>query len=415
MKILWVGHFLPWPLRGGSLIRTYHLIREAARNNEVSFLGFNQRALLRTEAEISAAVEALLEFCCRVRALPITMERGPLARERIVFKSLFSGCYDEWWLASRHMAHALVEEWRRFKPDIIHFDTIGMFRYRSLFAAQATVLNHHNIESHMMFRRAQNEERSIARAILLLQARRLQALETKSATRFDMHFTVSDLDRDRLVVVAPQARVEVVPNGVDIEYFMPPKKNCEAKPQAAIFVGGLNWNPNRKAVKWFLDEVHPLLLQRHPEYTFTIVGRDPPREVLAMARRDPQIIVTGEVEDVRPYVEKASVFVTPIREGGGTRLKVLNAIAQGIPLVATSVAVEGINVRNGVHALLADDAIGFAQAVGLLFRDVHLRKAISRAGRELVVREFSWEVIGRQLKAAYETVAACKGERPCAE
>jgi glycosyltransferase involved in cell wall biosynthesis len=267
------------------------------------------------------------------------------------------------------------------------------------------VLNHHNIESQMMARRAQLERSWPLRLLLRLQARRLESLETRSAPRFRSHLTVSELDSERLRAHVPVARTAVIPNGVDLEFFGLLPAERQVVPRSIVFAGGLTWYPNRTAVEWLLAEILPRLRARYPDASVTIIGRDPPAGLVEAAKRDPGLTFTGFVDDIRPHIARSAVYACPIFDGGGTRLKILDTLSQGIPLVATTMAVEGVGIEPGRHALLADDADGFAAAVGRLFDEPALGRRLALAGRELVERNFGWEAIGRRLRAVYADAA----------
>lgn len=403
MRILWLGHFVPWPLRGGNLIRSYHLIREAAIGNEVSFLGFKQRELLDSEDLHREAHTELRMICSGVQTLPIPREFGPLPKHRIMARSLLSRSYDEVWLDSRAMRKTIGEEIARFSPDVVHFDTLGLAQYATLFNGQSLILNHHNIESHMMRRRAELKSGSLLACILRLQADRLQQAERRSARYFCAHLVVSELDKQRLQEVIPGSRMAVISNGVDLQYFRPRDATASFEPASTIFVGGLNWYPNRRGVKWFLSEVYPRIVKEFPEARFTMVGRCDDRFRADLLRHGSGVEMTGEVEDIRPFVAKSAVYVCPIHEGGGTRLKILDAMAQGIPLVATTMAVEGIGIKADEHALLADDAIGFARLVIEVIRRPELGRKLAAAAYDLVAASYSWESIGIRLRSVYES------------
>lgn len=415
MRVLWLSHFLPWPLRGGANIRSYHLSRELSRMSEVSFLTLNQRELLPDRESIEAAKQALGAHCSRVSALDIPMERLPLARERVVARSLLGGSYDEIWLRSRQMARALSKELEAFQPRVVHFDTIGLAQYAQWVRGIPVVLNHHNVESHMMRRRAEAARNPAMRALFALQARRLEAAERAAGERFDLHLTASELDRDRLLTIHPAITAEVIPSGVDIDYFQARRDESEVVPRSMIFVGGLNWYPNRSAIEWLLREVVPRIALECPEFRLTVVGRSPTPELLRTARNRPEIFATGEVEDIRPLVRRSAVYVCPIHEGGGTRLKVLDTMAQGVPMVATTMSVEGIPVQPGSHVLLADSPAEFSEAILRLFHDPELGRRLARSARELVEREFGWQAIGDRLRVAYQRIQLAKSPVPCAE
>jgi glycosyltransferase involved in cell wall biosynthesis len=410
VRILWLGHFVPWPPKGGSLIRSYHLLREASQGNEVALVCLNQRSLLPTAEKLDEARRQLSAHCASVDIVPIPADDRRHARERILLRSTLSGrTYDDVWFESAELAKRLGEVAGRFRPDVVHFDTVGLARYMAQVREYPVVLNHHNIESQMMARRAELEPTHAARHLLRLQARRLARLEARCAPNFRAHLTVSDLDRDRLLELIPTARVEVIRNGVDLAYFRAAPPDRAIVPRSIIFAGGLSWYPNRKAVQWLLDEILPRLRARYPDAKATIIGRNPPSEFLEAAERDPGLTFTGFVDDIRPYVAGAAVYACPIFDGGGTRLKILDTLAQQVPLVATPMAVEGVGVESGRHALLADDAEGFCASIGRIFDDPGLGARLAAEGRRLVEDRFGWTAIGETLRRTYQEVAVRPG------
>lgn len=401
MRILWFSHFVPWPLRLGAAIRSYHLIEQLARVHEVSFLGFCQRSLDTPEA-IEEAREALARQCSRVQLLPIPSERGPFHRYRIMARSLVGPTYDEVWLSSAEMSRALSRELASFAPAAMHLDTLGLVQYAHLAPENFLILNHHNVESQMMRRRAEKSRLPAAALLLRSQANRLERLEGKSADCCAIHLTVSELDADRLRAVAPSARICIVPNGVDLDFFDGRRRSEDVVPESMVFVGGMDWYPNHEAIRWFLANVYPMLRKEFPSATLTVVGRGSE----AMGRSADGITGTGEVADIRPILARSAAFICPIHDGGGTRLKVLDALAQRIPLVATSVAVEGLALRSGEQVLLANTVPGFVEALRRLFKDPASGESMADRGRSFVEREYSWERVGQQLLRAYQLVDA---------
>ncbi len=187
----------------------------------------------------------------------------------------------------------------------------------------------------------------------------------------------------------PAKPTHVAPNGVDIEYFQPSPKPVD--PNSLVFTGLISYRPNTDAVLFFVHEVLPHIVKARPEAVFSIVGMGPPDEILRLA--SPNVKVTGEVPDVRPYIQNASIFVVPLRMGSGTRLKVLEGLAMGKPMVSTRLGCEGIEVRDGEHLLMEDDPQAFAQAVVRLMEDRELSARLGTAGRALVEQNYSWESI----------------------
>ncbi|MEQ1793471.1 MAG: glycosyltransferase, partial [Nitrospira sp.] len=224
----------------------------------------------------------------------------------------------------------------------------------------------------------------------------------------DVNVFVSQPDEKTLLERVPGLRTAIVPNGVDVEYFTP--THGKDAP-ALIYTGGMNMFANRDAVMFFLDEIWPLIRKQVPDVRFFAVGQDPPKELLDMAVRDPQITVTGYVTDVRPLVSEASVYVVPLRVGGGTRLKVLDAMAMGKAMVSTSIGCEGLAVHPDEHLLVADTPEQFANKTVLLLGDKNCRLALGRAARELVERRYSWRTIGGQLLDAYRIAIEQRGRK----
>jgi polysaccharide biosynthesis protein PslH len=269
------------------------------------------------------------------------------------------------------------------------------------------VLTHHNVESQLMLRRGERERSLAARAYVKLQARRLERYEAESCNRFAVNVMVSDADARTLAGISPGARTAVVPNGVDTLYFTP---RDDAQTPTVIFTGGMNMFANRDAVEWFLDDVWPAVLRQVPEARFVAIGQRPSAKILAAAAADASVQAPGHVPDVRPWVGPAAVYVVPMRVGGGTRLKVLDAMAQGKALVATGLGAEGIEVEHGRHLVIADTASDFAERVVDLLRDPGRRQALGAAARQRVEERYAWPVIGRRLVAAY--AAAIETNRP---
>jgi glycosyltransferase involved in cell wall biosynthesis len=260
----------------------------------------------------------------------------------------------------------------------------------------------------MMRRRAEKEPSRWKRLYFRREGEKLERLEREACPEVAMNLVVSGLDQTRLSEVVGQARIRVVDNGVDVRYFEPGESGG-ARDGGLVFAGGMNWYPNREAIHFFLREIWPALVADRPDRRVTIVGQDPPAELVA-ATRDPRVTAPGYVPDVRPYLEAASIYICPIRDGGGTRLKILDALAMAKPLVATRLAVEGLDLEEEVHYLRAEAPADFVRQIRRLEGDGALRTRLARAGRELVERRYAWDVIGEKLDHAYqEAIASVRG------
>jgi glycosyltransferase involved in cell wall biosynthesis len=219
--------------------------------------------------------------------------------------------------------------------------------------------------------------------------------------------TVSDSDRRIVEELAPRTAVSVVPNGVDVNRIRPPDPTAGARPgergPAAVFVGKMDYRPNVDGVRWFAEEILPLVRQKVPSFELRIVGRDPSPVVLALGTRA-GVHVTGKVAVTTPFLHDASLAVIPLRAGSGSRLKVLEAMAAGTPVLSTTQGVEGLDVEAGRHVLVADGVEPFASAVVALLRDPDARSRLIRAGRQLVEDKYAWPGVVQRLAQVHAQV-----------
>ncbi len=317
--------------------------------------------------------------------------------------ALLSGkTYTATWLVSASAGRAIADEISRNRYDLVHFDTIGLAPYRDLSIRVPAILTHHNIESHMMMRRADNATNAAARAYFRLEARRLEVLERRIAPSYAAHITCSELDTERLRRIVRGATVVTIPNGADCDFFS--AKLAGTRPNSAVFVGTMNWYPNIDAMQFFLREIWPPLRIRVPNATMDIAGSNPPEDLIRLARSLPGVTVHGYLPDVRPLIDSAAVFVCPIRDGGGTKLKILDAFAMQKCVVAHPIACEGIEVTAGRDVVLASTPEEFANQICRLFENERERVGIGTAARQLVERNYSFRRLGERLSKTIEDV-----------
>lgn len=413
MKVLWLSHFVPYPPTGGALQRSFHLLRHAASQHEVHLLALHQPRLLPT-SDLPNSIAELSRLCASVRVFHLFAERSAVHRLANVALSVGGTApFDVVWLRNRQMKLAVDAARQMPHLSLVHADTIGLWPYvdRSNPTAAPIVLGHHNVESELIARRAAQEGSAWRAALLRNDARKLAALERAAAPNAAVNLVVSQLDATRLQSIVPGAAVEVVENGVDIDYWQP-----DANPSASttlIFAGTLGWYPNRDAVDFLVTKIWPALLETRADRRLILVGRDPSASARAAAA-DSRVEVTGFVPDVRPYMRSAGIYVCPIRVGGGTRLKVLDALAMAKPLVATAIAVEGLDLVDGQHYLRAETVEEFVAQITRLEQSPDLSASLGAAGRRFVVERFSWQVIGKQLDAGYARALATREPQPVA-
>jgi glycosyltransferase involved in cell wall biosynthesis len=404
VNVLWLSHVIPYPPRGGLLQRSYNLLREVARVNDVHLLAFRQRALHPTPESVEEAVAHLKGLCRSVAVIDIPWERRRLGWPALVLYSLFTlRPYAANWMRSRQMARRLQELLGRESIDLAHFDTLGLAEYAALTGDIPRVLNHHNIESDMMLKRVASEGHLLKRRYFRFEGEKLRLYERRHCPLFTRNLTVSRLDAERLQNLVPGVEALDIPNGVDVDYFRP--SGLPLRRNHLVFAGSLGWYPNVKAMEFFCQEVWPLLKRELPELTMLIAGRNPSADLIQRCRALDGVTVKGNVPDIRPCIEEAQVYVCPIRDSGGTKLKVLDALALGKAMVAHPVAVEGIEVTPECDVLLAETPEEFVGQIRRVLNDDALRERLERGGRALVEERYSFRLIGERLNALYAQVA----------
>lgn len=416
MKVLWLAHAIPYPPRAGFLLRSYNLLRELARYQTVDLIAFIQEPWVRThfaslEEGLTESRRALEEFCRTVTFLPIDRVARPLGKQRTALEALLGGSgYSTSWLISKRGRNAIRQRLSADAYDLVHFDTVGLAPYRDLAGGIPATLMHHNIESHMMLRRAGTATNAVTRGYFRHEGMRLRAVEQQTAAAFAAHITCSELDSIRLHEIVPDVNAVVIPNGVDCEFFT--SAGAPTRAESLAFVGTMNWYPNIDAMQFFLREVWPGLKQSVPALSFDIAGSNPPASIVQLARTLPGVSVHGYLPDIRPMMDSAAVFVCPIRDGGGTKLKILDAFAMRKCVVAHPVACEGINVTPGKDVIFASTAEEFIAAISGLLEDAPRRAAIGAAARSLVENQYSFRAIGAQFSSVLEDTARRYGPRP---
>jgi glycosyltransferase involved in cell wall biosynthesis len=257
----------------------------------------------------------------------------------------------------------------------------------------------------MIRRRAINEPNLFKKLYLLVESYKLRKYEERNCNKFNMNITVSEDDKLMLKKTSPLSRIEVVENGVDVDLFK--KKINHNNTNRLIFAGRMDQYSNVDAIMQFCRNVWPLVKEKFPEMRFSVIGNNPPQKLLDMARDDERIEVLGYVDDVRPYFAGATISICPIRDGGGTRLKILDAMAMGMPIISTTIGCEGIDVSPGKNVLIADTPEEIVNSIGKLINDDMLREKLSNYARITVENKYSWNIIGQKLNKYYND-SVCK-------
>jgi polysaccharide biosynthesis protein PslH len=397
MHILWVKMGGLWPSTTGGRVRSLRIISELARRHQVTVV------TTHGAGDDPEGLQRQLSHCHEVVSYPYTVPKlGSAAFPAAVARSWMSKYpVDLWKWREPHV--------RQKVHSLIGSGAIDLCVSDFLFAAAnvptggstPVVLFEHNVEYMIWQRLCALETRAWRRALFELEWRKLRAREADACRDADLTIAVSEDDRRRLEQLAPGIRAASIPTGVDTGYFRP-----DGRPERAhrmVFSGSMDWHPNEDAVIYFADAILPRIRAEIPDATLTVVGRNPTarlREVAARAGLD----VTGTVDDVRPAIGEASVYVVPLRAGGGTRLKIFEALAMAKPVVSTTVGAEGLALEDGRHFIAADDPDAFAESVIGLMRNPARRQALGQSGRELVETCYSWPTIARDFEERCEEV-----------
>jgi len=262
----------------------------------------------------------------------------------------------------------------------------------------ATVLFQHNVEAMIWKRHYEIQKNPVKRAFLYDQWRKTWRYERSACRKFDLVVAVSAADEKQMREEYGLKRAAAVPTGVDIDYFSP-SGAIAPENHNIVFTGSMDWLPNEDAMQYFIRELLPLVRKEIPDVTLTVVGRNPYASLVELSKSDKSIVVTGRVDDVRPYIEKAAVYVVPIRIGGGTRLKIYEAMSMGKPVVSTTVGAEGLPVTNNEELVLADSASDFAAALIRVFRDREWAAALGERAAKLVREKFGWRGVAESFAA----------------
>lgn len=403
--VLFVSQQFPYPLTDGGNIRTFKLLEGLATQYDVCLI-----ASVRSNSDIQEGLRLLKGFCSEVVCVPDVKSKSLLSSIFTVGRALLRNLP----LAVAHNFNPHIQREvnvRRARKQfwathMNHLDTVQYFATEEM--TEKTVLDSHNL-LHLFYAKAASIERSPWRRTLLhLEAWRMKRYELRVFAALDNVVVCSELEKAHLARVIGTDKVHVVPNGVDCAYFHPPQRGYERNPATVVFTGAMGYSPNSDAAIYFIREVMPILRKRTP-VRFAAVGRDPPEELVALGKQWPDVVVTGSVPDVREYVWGSRIFVVPIRKGAGTRLKVLEAFAMGIPTVSTSVGAEGIEFTPEQDLLLADDPGSMADRIVELLQNPARCEALGKRAMALARTRYDWKAVTSGLLEGYERWTAPPG------
>ena len=394
MRVLVIDEWIPLPLNSGKRIRTFQLLAPHARRHEMVYLCY-------ADAQAEAAkIRQMEEAGFRMLCVP------PVPRFNTPFKAAVGFgmyCMGRTPLAVRKQySRGFQEALRRIlaaeRFDLIHCEWTHYAHFLRGLPEMPRFLCSHNVESVPWERLYRVERNPLRRAALHLEWLKMRSFERRAVARFDHVAAVSAVDAEMLRTQFGARSVEVIPNGVDLDFYA-----CgDRRPQEEIlaYCGSMDSFVNQDAVRYFVEKIFPAILARRPHVRFMIIGRSPPRSIRDLA--NDRIMVSGNVEDIRPLLSQVTVGVVPLRVAGGSRLKILEAFAAGIPLVSTSIGAEGLDLQPGTHLLAADDEASFAEACLRLLGDSQLRTQLAGAARIFLGQRYDWKSISPRVEAAWE-------------
>jgi polysaccharide biosynthesis protein PslH len=399
MKILFLAPRLPFPTDTGGKIRTYNILKQIALENQVHLICF---AFEHSEQRYMPEFE---RWGIKVTLVPI---KEPTFTEKILAVLFNRLPFSIAKYKTPQMKEAIQTILKTNSFEAIHVDHLHMAHYQDYFRGIPCMLDEHNVEYKILERCADVEKSFLKKILYKNQAKKMKTFESQKCKQFQGIFACSLDDVNLLKSLTNAATLfYVIPNGVDTEYFeLSGEKNLVSE-NTLVFTGSMDWLPNDDAITYFCKEILPLIWGINSSVKLCVVGKSPSAAVKNLAVNDKRVSVTGRVEDVRPYMARSTVFIVPLRIGGGTRLKILEAMSMRKAIVSTTIGAEGISYSKD-DIVLADTPEDFAQVVCQLINDPSRIISMGEKGRVLVCQKYDWKIVGHTLNTIYNEVIYAK-------
>jgi len=393
VKILWVKAGGLLPLDSGGKIRSYHILRELARNHQVTYFGFHAQQENAAHRELDQIFERVV--CCPIQ-LPKAKGPGELLQYGL---GIFSS---EPYAIRKYCRPQVIQELRKLAAnrdfDVIVCDFLVAAGAIPWDTPIPKVLFTHNVEALIWKRHYEVASNPLWKLLSWREWQTMSRAERVYLQKADHVLAVSQTDRDFFAATVPTSKLTVIPTGVDIDYFQPLDNEIE---NTLVFTGSMDWLPNEDGIFYFVQEILPKISQQIPNVKLQVVGRKPSQRLQALASEHPnRVHLTGWVDDIRPHLGQGAVCVVPLRIGSGTRLKIFEAMAMAKAVVSTTIGAEGLPVHHGQDLMLADSPDDFAQSVVQLLQHATTRRRLGLAARELVESKYSWASVAREFAAA---------------
>ncbi|HKV33898.1 MAG TPA: glycosyltransferase [Pyrinomonadaceae bacterium] len=388
MRILWLKTELLHPVDKGGKIRTYYMLKELKREHHVTYLTLDDGTA--TADERAKATEYCHELVC------IPQSRREKFTPGFYYELLLNLVSPRPYAIKKYESAAMLREIteleRKNAFDLLVCDFLAPAANVPPTLNTPAVLFQHNVEAMIWKRHYEVQTNPIKKAYLYGQWQKMRRFEKEMCGRFDCVIAVSADDRDQMKSEYGAQAVFDVPTGVDTEFFWP-SGSIEVSKHGIVFTGSMDWLPNEDAIRYFMREIMPLIRKKVPDATLTVVGRNPPSSLVDLSKEDRSLVITGRVEDVRPYIEGAAAYVVPLRIGGGTRLKIFEAMAMEKPVVSTTIGAEGLPLTNGVELMLADEPETFGDAVVKVLSDPEYATELGQRAAATVRQKHGWSQV----------------------
>lgn len=393
MKILMLTPYLPYPLLSGGQIRTYNLLKKLSHKHEITLF-----SLIKSEEE-KQYVEELEKYCHKVRVFK--RSEKPFTLKNIL-KTVFSSFP---FLVIRNQAEGSLEavkkEIANENYDLIHAETFYMMPH--IPECQIPIILVEQTIEYLGYESYAKKAPFFLRPLLNIDVKKIRLWEKHYWQKAERLIVMSEEDRQFIAKELAKEKIDVVANGVDTKWFAEKKRQLSDKP-TILSVGTFKWLPNIEAVDFLVSKVWPLIKTKVPRANLLIVGNAPTAKVIAYGQNDPQITVTGRIEDIRDAFQSAHVLLAPVFSGKGTRYKILEAMASGTPVVASKIAVEGLKIVDGQHVLTSNDAATLADLTVRVLNDKNLWQILSQNGKEFVAKNYDWDLISQKLDKIYQEI-----------
>jgi glycosyltransferase involved in cell wall biosynthesis len=391
VNILQIAPQVPYPLLDGGKVGIFNITRHLAeRGHLVTLLAFDRE---------SGYDYTGLKRYCELQTVSHSTRNSKLGAALNLMSSI---PYNISKYRSLKFEQALSSLLKKRKFDVIHIDHLHMASYAEVcrqYSSAPIILREHNVESVIMDRYAEVMKNPLMRRYLRLQVRRLRRHESAMLKSVDACCAITEIDAEKILALQPESIVSTVPVGIDETYFECSDVN-QKSPPSVVFFGALDWIPNQDAVQWFVNSVFPIVARSFPETKVSIIGKNPPPSIRSL--QSDAISIKGFIEDLKSEIQRSTVMIAPFRIGSGVRIKILEAFAMRVPVVATTVGCEGIPVLHEQHLLIGDSAEDFAKLILRLLENEELVRPLVEEAYRLASTQYRWDSVAKKLEEVYQ-------------